>query len=109
MRMRSGYLVTVLFTGLAGCVSLTPRAQSVQLYAADAPALASCRKLGRIKAEVSGFSQLNWDNVDAQAKNDLRDAAAAKWGDAVDAVALVTVDHSTTEATANGIGYLCAK
>jgi hypothetical protein len=102
------WLLGMALLGAGGCVSVTPRAERIPLYAVGDTAVSHCKKLGSLRGEASGFSQLNWDNADAQAKNNLRDAAAARWGDTVDAVVLVKLDHSLTDAVASGTGYHCA-
>jgi hypothetical protein len=92
---------------LAGCVSVTPRAQQVKLIPSDSSQLAHCKALGPVSADASGLTQMNPDDVDQQAKNNLRDAAGAKWGAGVDSVALTHLDHRTTKSVADGIGYKC--
>lgn len=98
----------LIAAALGGCVSITPRAQKVQLLPSTSTQLASCTKLGPVDAEASAMGQINTGDLDLQAENNLRDAAAAKWGDSVDSVVLINVDHATTKATANGMGYQCA-
>ena len=93
---------------LCGCVSITPRAQKIRLLPADSEQLAACTKLGPIDAEASAMGQINTADLDSQAQNNLRDAAASRWNGSVDTVALVSVDHATTKATAHGIAYQCA-
>lgn len=93
---------------IGGCVSITPRAQKIQLLPSTDTQLATCTKLGAVDAEASAMGQINAGDLDHQAENNLRDVAAAKWGDGVDTVALINVDHATTKATASGTGYKCA-
>ena len=104
--MKSALLCAALIA-VAGCVTTTPRAQQIQLHPSTSSQLATCKRLGPVYAEASGWSQLNWADVDQQAKNNLREAAVAKWGDQVDSVALINIDHTSTKATANGIAYRC--
>lgn len=93
---------------LGGCVSITPRAQKIQLLPATSHKLAHCTKLGAIDAEASAMGQINAGDLDHQAENNLRDAAAVQWGNDVDSVVMLTIDHATTKATAHGIGYKCS-
>jgi hypothetical protein len=105
--MKTVALLCLVSFGLAGCVSMTPRAQQVQLLSSDSDQLAHCKELGPLSADASGLTQMNPDDVDQQAKNNLRDAAAAKWGAGVDSVVLTGVDRKTTKAVANGVAYKC--
>lgn len=98
--------VTVIIVG--GCVSITPRAQKIQLLAATSSTLQSCKKLGPVDAEASALGQINSADLDQQAENNLRDAAAAHWHGDVDTVALINVDHTTIKASASGVAYRCA-
>lgn len=93
---------------LGGCVSITPRAQKVRLLPADSVQLAGCTKLGAIDADASAMNQINAADLDSQSENNLRDAAADRWSTTADTVALVSVEHATTSATAHGIAYACA-
>lgn len=105
MKAPALWLVAIL---VGGCVSITPRAQKLQLVAADSASLAGCTKLGSLDADASAVGQINAADLDLQAKNNLRDAAAERWDNGVDTVALLNVDHATTTATAHGIAYRCA-
>lgn len=100
--------VLCIFAVMAGgCVSITPRAQQIQLLPAASSQLSRCTRLGTIDATASAISQINAGDLDHQAQNNLRDAAAARWNQGVDSVGLITVDHTTTKATAHGIAYAC--
>jgi hypothetical protein len=91
------------------CVSVSPRAERVPLLPAESAQLAGCAKLGSVRAEASGLSQINWMNAEEQAKNNLRDAAVAKWNEQVNAVALIDVTRATTKVVAHGLGYHCGQ
>jgi hypothetical protein len=104
--LRRTLAVTALLA-LTGCVSITPRAQRIQVHPTDSTLLASCKKLGPVTATSSNFGKMTWQDADAQARNDLRDAAAAKWGDQVDSLAIVNVDLLMTKSVANGIAFQC--
>ena len=86
---------------------MTPRAQRIQLHPADSTQLSGCKKLGPVTAEASAWTQMNWPDVDEQARINMRDAAAVKWGDSADTVGLTNIDHLATKAIANGIAYKC--
>lgn len=92
---------------LSGCVSITPQAENIQLHPSNSTQLAGCKKLGPISGEASAVAQMDYPDVDRQAANNMRAAAAEKWGDGVDSVALIDVDRTTFRSIANGIGYKC--
>lgn len=50
---------------------------------------------------------MTWSDLEDQAKNNLREAAVAKWGDGVDSVALINMDKLTEKLVAHGIAYKC--
>jgi hypothetical protein len=100
-------LLCLGMVALEACVSITPRAEQIQLHPATSTLLAKCQRLGPVMAEASAWTQPNWSSVDQQAENNLRERAAAKWPGKVDSVALVNIDHLTTKAIANGIAYKC--
>ncbi|TAN29572.1 MAG: hypothetical protein EPN31_06190 [Castellaniella sp.] len=73
--------VVVSLLLLAGCASsptLTDRAARVQVHSQVSTLLTSCQKLGPVTA--SADSTYGW-NRPVQAKNNARDAVAAKGGD----------------------------
>ena len=105
MNYKASLFVVALTLG--GCVSMTPRAQRIQLHPANSTQLNGCQKLGPVTAEASAWTQMNWPDVDEQAEINLRDAAAAKWGSGVDSVGLTNIDNLATKAIANGVAYKC--
>ncbi|MFC5437125.1 hypothetical protein ACFPME_11185 [Rhodanobacter umsongensis] len=105
MRRSAAFLALCL--GLTGCVSITPRAEKIQLHPSTSNLLEHCERLGPVSAEASAWTQPNWGSVDQQVTNNLRQNAAAKWPDKVDSVALINIDHENTKATANGVAYKC--
>ncbi|WP_266156791.1 DUF4156 domain-containing protein [Dyella silvatica] len=102
---RLALITTVL--AASGCVSMTPRAQHIQLHSGVSTQLQNCKKLGPVTATASGWGMLSMDDVRQQAANNLRDAAAAKWGDTVDSLALINTDTFINSVSASGIGYKC--
>jgi hypothetical protein len=92
---------------LSGCVSITPQAEKIQLHPPNSTQLAGCKKLGPISGQASAVAQMDYPDVDRQAANNMRAAAAAKWGEGVDSVALIDVDRTAFRSIANGIGYKC--
>lgn len=91
---------------LSGCVSITPRAARIQVLSGSTTQVQGCKRLGRISADALA-AKLDYDSVDQQAVNNMRDAAAAKWGDQVDTVVVSNVDRLATHSMANGIGFRC--
>jgi len=92
---------------IAGCVSITPRAQRIQVLSGSTTQVQSCKRLGRISGEAGAWNKLDYDSVDQQAVNNMRDAAAAKWGDQVDTVVVSNVDRLVTKSMANGVAFSC--
>jgi hypothetical protein len=105
--MKRNGLIYIGALALCGCVSITPQAEKIQLHPSNSTQLQGCKKLGPISAEASAWKQMTWSDLEEQAKNNLREAAGAKWGDGVDSVALINMDKHTEKLVANGIAYKC--
>lgn len=98
--------ILAVSTAMSGCVSMTPRAQAIQVQPADSQLLHDCKKLGRVDAKASGWGQWTYDDMREQARNNLRDAAARQYSEA-DTVVLLNVDTHTNSADASGVAYKC--
>jgi hypothetical protein len=105
--MKRVILVLPAFLALAACVSITPRASRIQVLRSDTTLVQGCKRLGRISAEASAMTKMDYNQVDQQAVNNMRDAAAAKWGDQVDTVVVSNVDRFMTKSLANGVAFSC--
>lgn len=105
--MKKSLLLFLVVVGTISCATMTPRAAKIMLHTQISTQLDSCKKLGPVTAEASAWEKLDWATVEQQAKNNLREAAAAKYGDEVDAVALINVDRYATKVVANGIAFKC--
>lgn len=91
---------------LSGCVTMTPRAQHIQVQKQDSALLKDCTKLGRIDATASGWGQWTYDDMNQQAANNLREATAEKYPSA-DTVVVLNLDTHTNSADASGVAYKC--
>lgn len=101
-------VLVVLFASaaLAGCVTMTPRAQRIQLQQQDSALLKDCQKLGRVDAEASGYAQWTYDDLKQQAENNLREAAAARYVTA-DTVVVLNVDTRASAVGTSGVAFRC--
>lgn len=93
--------------GSTSCVTMPPEAANVMLHTQITTQLDNCTKLGPVSAEASGWEKLSWDEVEQQAKNNLRANAVKKYGDKVDSVALINMDRYATKIVAHGIAFKC--
>lgn len=100
-------LLLLPLLSLTACVTLTPRAQRIQVQNQNSAVLATCKKLGPVTAKASSWGKMTYADANQQAVNNLRDAAAAQYGDQVDSLVLVNVDTMMTSSYANGIAYNC--
>ena len=91
---------------LSGCVTMTPRAQRIQVQSQDSALLKDCQKLGRVDARASGWGQMTYDGMNEQARNNLREATAAQYATA-DTVVILTVDTHMNSADSSGVAYKC--
>lgn len=91
---------------LSGCVSITPRAARIQVLRGDTTQVQGCKRLGRIDGDALA-SKLDYDSVNQQAVNNMRDAAASKWGDQADTIVVSNVDQLTTHSIAHGTAFAC--
>ena len=107
--MKPRIAILIVTTLLGACVSMSPRAQKVELVAQDNPHLAHCERLGRLSAEAAGLGQLNVADAEQQAKNNLLDAAAARWPGRANAVALRSVEKGALTITAIGVAFNCPR
>jgi hypothetical protein len=105
--MRKTAIALLITLGTAGCVAMTPQAANIMLHSQISTQLDGCTKLGPISGEASGWEHLDWASVEQQAKNNLRDNAAKKFGDRVDSVALINTDRYSTKIVANGLAFKC--
>lgn len=100
----------VLLLGIAilsGCVSITPRAAQIQIVQAGASTLASCQRLGNVGAKASAWPQMNDADTMQQAENNMREAAATRYGNVVNAVVVERTDATLTRTSNRGVAYHC--
>ena len=104
-------LTSVCFA-ITGCAAtaVTKNASKVMLYSSSQfSLLEKCKKLGPITGSGSGWkprwSDDGWAGVAEDAKNDLRENAAKKYG--ADSVALIGLDKQSSSVVAQGIAYKC--
>jgi hypothetical protein len=91
---------------MTACVTMTPRAQDIRLVSSET-LTANCQRLGAVSGQAAAWGQINADAVDQQAKNNMKDSAAAKYGAAANAVLLTSVDREITKSSAVGVAYQC--
>jgi hypothetical protein len=106
--MKRTLAVLGFLSSLSACVSMSPRAQGIHLYPQGDAHFAHCERLGRLSAEAAGLGQLNVENADQQAKNNLLDAAAGRWPGRVNSVELMSVEKGALNVTAVGVAFDCA-
>lgn len=98
--------VLAVSLALSGCVTMTPRAQHIQVQKQDSALLRDCTKLGRVDAKASGWGKLTYESMNAQAEANLREATAAQYATA-DTVVVLNVDTHMNSADATGVAYKC--
>jgi len=86
---------------------MTQRAAEIIVHSQISTQIESCKRLGPITAEASARGQLDWPSVEQQAKNNLREKAAEKYGEQVDSVAVINMDRYTAKMVANGLAFKC--
>lgn len=98
--LRPTYLVGI--TLIAGCVTVTPEAERVQIHAQASNLLDRCEQIGPVRADVGRV----WgpDHATETAKVRLREAAHAKGGDTV---VLLNRDVYLTRVTLQGVALRC--
>lgn len=98
-----GTTLTVLAVGLlAGCVTMTPEAERVQVHAQTSSLVADCERLGPVSAEASrgwGYKHA----VDT-AKIKIREETAKLGGDTV---VLLNLDEYATRVQLQGVAMRC--
>jgi hypothetical protein len=105
--MKLNIIILAAIATLTGCVSITPRAQRIQLHPANSVAIQSCQKIGPVTARATAANQWTYDDVNEQARNNLRDAVAEQYGDRADSVVLLNIETHTNGSVASGIAYKC--
>ena len=97
------FTICIVFS-LSGCVSMTPEAAKIMLHSQMSTLLDSCKKLGPVGGEASGWPH---SSLEQQAINNMRDNAAKKFGDNVDSVALINTDEYAYKIIVSGIAFKC--
>ena len=105
MKRLARIFAIILAGPLAGCVSITPQAQSVMLYSQDSTLISSCKRLGPVASEVKLITRATREDGSTQAKNNLRAEAFDKYH--ADSVALLNVDMTLSTVRAEGIALQC--
>lgn len=101
------FIATIIAASLlSGCVSMTPRAQAIQVHKPDSSLIARCKQLGPIAAHASGLGKLTMDDVELQAQNNLRDTAAEKYPEA-DSIVVINADRHINSVDSTGMAYRC--
>lgn len=100
------YCVVALLLITSGCVTLSQKAESVQVHSQVSNLLDSCKRIGPVSS--TGSSMLSPEQAVAKAKVRLRESAADKGGDTV---AILNTDNltnvTTWEAHMQGIVFKC--
>jgi len=91
---------------LAGCVTISPESERVQLYPLNSTALERCSRMGAVRSgDVSIWAYGEYRESARQAMNNLRAAAYREYG--ANAVALSLVDRADSAVFAEGYAYKC--
>ncbi len=102
--MSCGAIALLLFTG--GCVTLSQKAQTVQVHTQVSNLLDGCKKLGPVVGQ--GKSMVSPDQAITEAKVNLRENVADKGGDTVAILNIDNITNITTwEAHVQGIAFKC--
>lgn len=100
------YCVVALFFIASGCVTLSQKAESVQVHRQVSNLLDSCKRIGPVSS--IGSSMLSDEQAVAEAKVRLREKAADKGGDTVAILNIDVLTNITTwEAHMQGIAFKC--
>lgn len=98
-------MVVLLFFA-SGCVTLSQKAQTVQVHSQVSNLLDDCKKIGPVVG--MGRSMLSPDQAVVEAKINLRENAADKGGDTVAVLNVDNITNLTTwEAHVQGIAFKC--
>ena len=92
---------------VAGCATITPEAQKVQVHEQVSTLVDDCVKLGPVSVTVNGLTKLSPDDVYLQAKNDIRHLAWERYR--ADTVVLLNKDMSlySRKTTIQGMAMNC--
>lgn len=97
----------VLLLALSGCSTLSPRAARIQVHPADTTQTSGCTKLGPVMVKETVWGHMTHDATEDKARDNLREAAAAQYGDQADTLVLAQAENRRMAVTLYGTAFKC--